>query len=160
LYYIRKPFIFRSFATTLPPGEYCDQYGGSLQKGKCTGRTISVNKNVCAPGPFQQDTDACAIPIIHNTTVPYLYNAYRWWSQGDKYLDFEGGERGQGTYNGRKAYGTPLAYSTNDDDVLEYQPYNKYGDNYWMVQLLMDCVKTERGWVIWCLIIGMLGNQT
>ncbi|PIO54544.1 hypothetical protein TELCIR_24092, partial [Teladorsagia circumcincta] len=51
-----------------------------------------------------------------------------------------------GTYNGRKAFGTPLAYSSSERDAVEYQPYNKYGDNYWMVQLLMDCAKTERGW--------------
>ncbi|KAK6040589.1 alpha amylase, catalytic domain protein, partial [Cooperia oncophora] len=34
-----------SFDTTLPPGEYCDQYGGSLHRGRCTGRTISVNRD-------------------------------------------------------------------------------------------------------------------
>lgn len=52
----------------------------------------------------------------------------------------------QGTHDGEAPFGTPLAYSTNDATAVEYQPYNKYGSGYWMVQLLVDCTKTDQGW--------------
>ncbi|PIO75704.1 hypothetical protein TELCIR_02241 [Teladorsagia circumcincta] len=172
----------------MPAGDYCDQYAGSLQNGKCTGQTITVrddggapptpstptgyqktiifikkdtyqgqnifirggishaNKDVCSPGPNQQANDPCAIPIVHNTSVPFVYAEYISWSQGDQYLDFEGSEERQGTYDGAAPFGTPLAYSTNDATAIEYQPYNKYGSGYWMVQLLVDCKKTDQGW--------------
>uniref|UniRef100_A0A1I7XI80 Aamy_C domain-containing protein n=1 Tax=Heterorhabditis bacteriophora TaxID=37862 RepID=A0A1I7XI80_HETBA len=184
----------RIFQTTLPAGQYCDQYSGSLQDGKCTGDTITVNNDgsallaiksmsavafsfasriaktdnnkqmirnatysplfvelivcvaECSPGPHQQPFDECAIPIRHSTTVPFIFSEYISWSQRDDYLDFEGDEEKQGTHDGQVASGTPLAYSTNDTDAIEYQPHNNYGPDYWMVELLMDCAKTEQGW--------------
>lgn len=67
-----------------------------------------------------------------------MYATYRQWSQGDEYLDFEGEEQRQGqivfpslslclsgTYDGTHATGTPLAYSTNDANSVDYQPLNK-----------------------------------
>lgn len=39
-----------------------------------------------------------------------------------------------------------MAYSTNDPNAVEYQPLNKYGPAYWMVQMYMDCSKAEQGW--------------
>jgi hypothetical protein len=42
--------------------------------------------------------------------------------------------------------GTPMAYSTNDANAIEYQPLNKYGAGYWIVQTKMDCSKTKDGW--------------
>ncbi|CAJ0589641.1 unnamed protein product [Cylicocyclus nassatus] len=104
------------------------------------------NGGACASGPYQQSSDKCAIPIYHKTTVPNSYATYKSWSQGDYYLDFEGPEQGQGTYEGQTAFGTPLAYSTNDPQTQEYQPYNKYGKGYWMVEVNMDCSKTDNGW--------------
>ncbi|KAK6757096.1 hypothetical protein RB195_015117 [Necator americanus] len=198
----------RFFATTMPEGNYCDQYAGSLKNGKCTGRTIHVKKNgqaflriggkqavafslasrigdppvrpdledysktvilikknthggqyvfirggtshanddECQPGLYQQRNDKCAIPIMHNTTVPFVYNEYLSWSQGDEFLDFEGPEEEQGTYNGRAASGTPLAYSTNNPSEFEYNQHNKYGPSYWLVELFVDCSKTDQGW--------------
>ena len=50
----------------------------------------------CSPGPYQQASDPCAIPIVHNTTVPFVYDEYISWSQNDQYLDFEGAEEKQG----------------------------------------------------------------
>ncbi|KJH49612.1 alpha amylase, catalytic domain protein [Dictyocaulus viviparus] len=220
------------FRTTMPPGNYCDHYTGTLANGKCTGRTIIVhddgmficlqdlpkflkeplrfltkssayfeirgkeaiaisvasriggappypvissigyqktivflkkithqgqnvfirggmshaNNDVCSIIPYQQATDKCALPIIHNTTVPFLYTEYLSWSQADEFLDFEGAEEKQGTHDGQIAFGTPLAYSTNNSMDVEYQPYNKYGSDYWMVQLLVNCSKTDNGW--------------
>ncbi|GMS81299.1 hypothetical protein PENTCL1PPCAC_3474, partial [Pristionchus entomophagus] len=100
----------------------------------------------CFPGPFQQTSDPCAIPIVHNSTTPWMYTTYRQWSQGDEYLDFEGEEERQGTFDGTSASGTPLGYSTNDENSVDYQPLNKYGPDYWFAQLLKDCDKTENGW--------------
>ncbi|KAK6046435.1 hypothetical protein COOONC_16060 [Cooperia oncophora] len=110
------------------------------------GGVSHANKDVCSPGPYQQGTDSCAVPIVHNTTVPFVYAEYLSWSQGDQYLDFEGAEERQGTHDGDVPFGTPLAYSTNDKTAVEYQPYNKYGAGYWMVQLLVDCNKADQGW--------------
>jgi alpha-amylase len=33
----------RTFATSLPAGAYCDVYGGALERGTCTGATITVD---------------------------------------------------------------------------------------------------------------------
>ncbi|KAK6051721.1 hypothetical protein COOONC_10775, partial [Cooperia oncophora] len=100
----------------------------------------------CVNKPYEQSADKCAIPIVHDTEVTFIYGAYLSWSQGDKYLDFAGAEQNQGTHNGKEALGTPMVYSTNDTEALEYQPYNRYGDAYWMVELLVACNETENGW--------------
>ncbi|CAI2354046.1 unnamed protein product [Caenorhabditis sp. 36 PRJEB53466] len=110
------------------------------------GGTSSSHNGQCSTGPYQQSSDACAIPVYHNTTVPFVYAEYLSWSQQDNYLDFEGAEIKQGTHDGAAAFGTPLAYSTNDKTAVEYQPYNKYGPGYWIVVLKMDCSKAESGW--------------
>ncbi|EYB96729.1 hypothetical protein Y032_0147g2579 [Ancylostoma ceylanicum] len=110
------------------------------------GGTSHANNGVCAIGPYKQPTDKCAIPMVHNTTVPFGFAEYLSWSQGDYYLDFEGAEANQGTLDGQVPFGTPLAYSTNNTADYEYQPYNKYGVGYWLVQLRVDCSKTEKGW--------------
>ncbi|CAJ0957267.1 unnamed protein product, partial [Mesorhabditis belari] len=202
----------QTFQTTLPPGEYCDQYNGALDNNQCTSLKVSVgfdgkavitikgnqvvavsqasrvdgphptdptptgytktviflkrstnpgedlfirggaNKgtngktNTCSPGPYQQSSDQCATPIVHNTTVPFFFTEYLTWSQSDNYLDFEGAEEKQGTHDGIEAFGTPLAYSTNDPSAIEYQPYNQYGAGYWIAELLVDCSKLNNGW--------------
>ncbi|CAB3396780.1 unnamed protein product [Caenorhabditis bovis] len=110
------------------------------------GGASNSHNGKCAIGPFQQDSYPCAIPIRHNTTVPFVFAEYLSWSQQDNYLDFEGAEEKQGTHDGRAAFGTPLAYSTNDKNAVEYQPLNKYGAGYWMAQLKMDCGRSENGW--------------
>ncbi|CAJ0596058.1 unnamed protein product, partial [Cylicocyclus nassatus] len=110
------------------------------------GGTSHLNKGACAPSPYQQETDKCAIPIKHTTTVPSNFLEYIYWSQGDNYLDFAGPERSQGLFNGRQSSGTPLAYSSNNPSDKEYQPYNKYGRGYWIAEIVMDCSKTDNGW--------------
>ncbi|CAI5451676.1 unnamed protein product [Caenorhabditis angaria] len=110
------------------------------------GGASNSHNGQCSTGPYQQESDPCAIPVYHITTVPFVYSEYLSWSQQDNYLDFEGAEEKQGTHDGASAFGTPLAYSTNDKTAVEYQPYNKYGAGYWMVELKMDCSKAEQGW--------------
>ncbi|XP_022105424.1 uncharacterized protein LOC110987206 [Acanthaster planci] len=97
-------------------------------------------------------TGACAIPITHITTGNNAqYNA---WKTGDNFLDWYGVEDGQNTYNNVSAEGTPLIWTTNNSsntanvatDGYGYTPLNQWGANYWMVDLEMDCSKTNGGW--------------
>ncbi|KHJ90847.1 alpha amylase, catalytic domain protein [Oesophagostomum dentatum] len=109
------------------------------------GGTSHAHGGKCLAGPHKQDQDPCAIPIIHNTTAPSP-SPYEAWSYKDNYLDFEGAEFWQGRHNGGRAFGTPLCWSTNDPSDISYQKYNKYGPGFWLVELMMDCSKTEDGW--------------
>jgi len=102
-------------------------------------------------------------------TVAY-YDKYNALRVGDNYLDFFGKESTQGSFGTDQAYGTALAWTTNDaaDTQGRYQPLNtylkmfnsqfysklftksndlcRYGPEYWMVDFDMDCDKTENGW--------------
>jgi len=71
------------------------------------------------------------------------YNAYR---NGDMKLDFYGSEYNQATYHGREAEGTAMVWSTNNPDSPMYNKYNRKGDNYWLINMEMDCEQTEQGW--------------
>ncbi|WKY12334.1 hypothetical protein Q1695_003706 [Nippostrongylus brasiliensis] len=132
LYGYRLTVVLMKKKTAL--GENLFIRGGNPRRGECL------------YGPYQQKEDPCAIPIMHRTTVPSMYSEYSAWSQGDLYLDFEGEELGQGTHFGKPSSGTPLVYSTNRPNSTSYQQYNRFGDDYWMVTLLMDCSKTDKGW--------------
>ncbi|KHJ98926.1 hypothetical protein OESDEN_01091, partial [Oesophagostomum dentatum] len=100
----------------------------------------------CPVLPYQQQYDRCALPVIHGTVTPSTCSKYAAWSIGDKYLDFDGPEIGQGVYNGTEAAGTPTVQTTNDPSKKEYHPLNRYGSSYWLVELLIDCSKTDNGW--------------
>ncbi|KAK6022366.1 hypothetical protein OSTOST_11942, partial [Ostertagia ostertagi] len=107
-----------------------------------------ISRGACSSRPYKQSSDPCAIPIVHDTRVPFVYKGYLDWSQGDHFLDFGGAEQKQGTYGGAQPEGTPMVYTVNNDpDAPEYQSYNKYGVGYWMVQLLMDCRGDSR-WLV------------
>ena len=116
------------------PGQYIFILGGTTQNGQC------------ASSPETQPTDKCAIQIAHTSNASFIYAEYLMWSQGDNYLDFEGEEKFQGTHDGTTAQGTPTFWTTSDSSAPEYQPYNKYGDDYWFVQFKMDCSQTKDGW--------------
>uniref|UniRef100_A0A1I7YJB7 Alpha-amylase n=1 Tax=Steinernema glaseri TaxID=37863 RepID=A0A1I7YJB7_9BILA len=193
--------------TTLPPGDYCDVFEGSLHEGSCTGAKITVDSNgktsfsipgkkviafhlgsriqgipsppvtpsswkstvvflkkntypgqnmfirggntqrgSCAYGPYQQESDSCAINIAHTTNTSFIFAEYLSWRDNDLFLDFEGAEKRQGTHDGVQAQGTPMLYTTNDTNAPEYQPLNTFGPGYWMVELKMDCDRTDNGW--------------
>jgi len=74
------------------------------------------------------------------------YDKYNAWRVGDTKLDWYGAESGQGLYEGQQAEGTPLAWTTDDPGNPGFQPENDYGENYWMVDVDMDCDETENGW--------------
>ncbi|XP_013382622.1 uncharacterized protein LOC106153287 isoform X2 [Lingula anatina] len=118
--------------------------------------------------------DPCSIPIWHIWTTRYgKYNA---WRQGDNFLDWYGPEWGQGMVESINfpPQGTPMMWTTdasgwcdpndmacyyqgrltmNDPDYFNaeragfgYTPRNKWGEHYWMLDVLMDCSRTWEGW--------------
>ncbi|KAH7729210.1 Protein C50B6.7 [Aphelenchoides avenae] len=117
------------------PGQSIFLRGGNTRQGQ-----------PCESGPNQQDQDPCALPIVHVTNTSFVFTDYQEWSQSDRFLDFEGAEFTQGTHDGTSAQGTPTVYSTNDAKAPEYQPTNRYGPGYWLVELMVDCSKTQNGW--------------
>ncbi|XP_071800339.1 alpha-amylase-like [Asterias amurensis] len=97
-------------------------------------------------------TSACAIPIHHHPQGDNPY--FTAWQTGDNYLDWYGAEEGQGTHDDVQAGGTPMIWTTNNPsngaevsvNGYGYTPLNQWGDNYWMVDIDVDCSKTEGGW--------------
>lgn len=52
----------------------------------------------------------------------------------------------KGVFAGIPASGTPLAWTTNDKQSEWYNAFNVYGDHFWILDVSMDCSKTEAGW--------------
>ncbi|XP_013389804.1 pancreatic alpha-amylase, partial [Lingula anatina] len=92
-------------------------------------------------------TSACAIPIAYNdlgdTDHLEKFNA---WRGGDSRLDWYGPEQGQGTFGSKTASGSPTVWTTNIQGEDGYFPENRFGEHYWMLDINMDCSKTEGGW--------------
>jgi hypothetical protein len=57
------------------------------------------------------------------------WEKYDAWRIGDTKLDWYGAQKGQGTYMGTSASGTPMALTTNVKGKPEYQELNKYSYN-------------------------------
>ncbi|XP_078615346.1 alpha-amylase-like [Branchiostoma floridae x Branchiostoma japonicum] len=84
----------------------------------------------------------CAIPISHRIKSSN--------TEGDNYLDWYGVECGQGL----DIQGSPLVWTTNNSNSAAtvssqgygYTPLNQWGDHYWMLDVDMDCSRTENGW--------------
>ncbi|XP_052276417.1 alpha-amylase-like isoform X2 [Dreissena polymorpha] len=87
---------------------------------------------------------ACEIPISHrpigNSSHYEKYNA---WSVGDRFLDWnttaESGQKAD-------AQGTPAVWTTNDIQHLGHSSLNQYAPHYWLVDIDMDCSRTQNGW--------------
>ncbi|XP_033636505.1 alpha-amylase-like [Asterias rubens] len=98
------------------------------------------------------DTSACAMPIYHN--IGGTNTKFNSWKAGDDFLDWYGAESDQKSYEGSTPDGTPLVWTTSnsgnganvDGNGYGYTPLNQWGDHYWMVDVNMDCDKTEGGW--------------
>ncbi|XP_035665855.1 alpha-amylase-like [Branchiostoma floridae] len=90
----------------------------------------------------------CAIPISHR--IGGTNTNLNSWKQGDNHLDWYGVECGQGL----SAQGSPLAWTTSNSNNAAtvssqgygYTPLNQWGDHYWMLDVDMDCSRTENGW--------------
>jgi len=91
-----------------------------------------------------QDKWLCAIPIEHSLFKDHVQRA------NDHYLDWYGEESGQGL----GVEGSPLVWTTNNtnhgtsviNEGYGYTPINEWGDHYWMLDVEMDCSKTNNGW--------------
>ncbi|XP_055893859.1 alpha-amylase-like [Biomphalaria glabrata] len=89
-------------------------------------------------------SNPCAIPIKHiNLGTTSHFDKVTAWSAGDNFLDWSGPESSQGSYQGRAAEGTPAVWSTNDKSNSGYNDLNTYGPHYWIIDLEMDCSRTE-----------------
>jgi alpha-amylase len=53
------------------------------------------------------------------------WESYDAWRIGDTKLDWFGAQAGQGTYMDSSAFGTPLAWTTSNSILPEYQELNK-----------------------------------
>lgn len=90
------------------------------------------------------DHDPCSIPIRERILdINGPVDARDAWASGDDHLDWYGPEKGQGTFNGVAAQGTPAQWTTNDPNNDYYSSLNTFGPNYWLVDVDMDCSKTE-----------------
>ncbi|CAG5124454.1 unnamed protein product [Candidula unifasciata] len=89
-------------------------------------------------------TSSCSIPIRHRTpgTSSY-YNKVNTWSKGDNFLDWYGPEAAQEEFQTTKADGTPAYRSTNIPGQPGYFSLNTYGPNYWVIDVDMDCSRTD-----------------
>ncbi|XP_069131143.1 alpha-amylase-like [Argopecten irradians] len=95
----------------------------------------------------QASSNPCAIPIkSHELGTGDHYAGYNAWRQGDNFLDWYGAEPGQGSFHGVPAKGTPAVWTTNQPGGHGYTPLNTYGQHYWLIDVDMDCSKTENGW--------------
>ncbi|XP_046656436.1 uncharacterized protein LOC124349688 [Daphnia pulicaria] len=89
----------------------------------------------------------CSVSIqVNSLGFGAPWESYDAWRIGDTKLDWFGAQAGQGTYMGSSAFGTPLAWTTSNSILPEYQELNKWGDHYHMVDFDMDCSETVNGW--------------
>nr|AAO17927.2 alpha-amylase [Corbicula fluminea] len=92
-------------------------------------------------------TSACSIPIrVRPLGTGSHYDRYNAWSAHDDHLDWYGAEANQGRYNGAMAQGTPALWTTNSAGQAGHSDLNTYGQHYWLVDVDMDCSKTDNGW--------------
>ncbi|CAL1526033.1 unnamed protein product [Lymnaea stagnalis] len=98
----------------------------------------------CSSADYQ--SNPCAIPIRHRGLNMTDETPGRdSWAKGDNYLDWFGPETDQGTFKGAAAQGTPAQWTTNDPSKKYFNLLNKYGDQYWLVDVDMDCDKSYDG---------------
>ncbi|KAK6185043.1 hypothetical protein SNE40_007365 [Patella caerulea] len=97
-------------------------------------------------------TDPCSIPIRHKNVSS---SAATKWSVGDNYLDWQGAEINQASFNGLAAEGTPLVWTTSKhvpgnltvrDNGFGFSALNTFGSGFWMLDVEMDCSETDSGW--------------
>ncbi|XP_054773707.2 alpha-amylase A-like [Lytechinus pictus] len=149
---------YPSNPTSSPPGNNPTSPPGTSRTVIFIRKTTSTGQDMFVQGGISHekrsgctsdaDTSNCAIPITHRTGGSDMTLNYQ--RQGDDYLDWYGSESDQ-TF---QANGSPLVWTTNnmghganvDTEGYGYFDLNQWGDHYWMLDVDMDCSKTENGW--------------
>ena len=62
---------------------------------------------------------------VNSLGIGTPWAGYNAWRVGDTKLDWFGAQKGQESFNGNPASGTPMAWTTNNPAKPEYQPLNK-----------------------------------
>ncbi|KHJ46923.1 alpha amylase, all-beta domain protein [Trichuris suis] len=99
-----------------------------------------------APVCKSLDTAASAIPIVHVGEATMEDKEFKQWSKNDIYLNWHGSEPMQGEYDNKSAIGSPMLWTSDNNLDKSFNPYNKYGNHFWMFDVMMDCSKTTGGW--------------
>ncbi|XP_046353169.2 uncharacterized protein LOC124133027 isoform X1 [Haliotis rufescens] len=99
------------------------------------------------------------VPANYTTAVPSTieishrelgtgryFDAYNAWAVGDDFLDYDGGEVGQGQYNNVSAAGSPTVRTSKDIASPQYYLYNTLGDDVYSMEVCMNCSQTYNGW--------------
>ncbi|KAK6172969.1 hypothetical protein SNE40_016515 [Patella caerulea] len=136
-------------------GENCD--GGFqrtvifLEKQTSLGEDVFIRGGIdhkFRSGCIQDaNTSPCAISINHpDLGSSTFFSKYNAWKVGDNFLDFYGGEAGQASFGNQPAEGSPAVWTSSVAGDAGYNPLNKWGMHYWMLDIMMDCDQTENGW--------------
>ncbi|CAH1276939.1 AMY2B [Branchiostoma lanceolatum] len=145
--------------TGLSPGRYCDVISGDISYGSCTGKTITVGWDSKAHIYIAPDEENPMVAIHVASKVGSNRIAYpvhpvakpRSTAAGDLVYAAPATEQ---RAMGDGAHGSALVWSTNDANYNEtvsthgygYTPLNQWGPDYWMLDVDMDCTRTENGW--------------
>jgi len=139
--------------------------GGDTTKPNPVGfqRTIIFVEKETVPGQdvFIQGGQSDLSPIdivIH--PMPEIWESYNSWMEGDDKLDWEGPQPGQGTFMGYDAMGTAAAWTTDDEtNEFYYEGNPGLGDNFWIIDMDMDCSQTQNGWFEFTTIYSIGGED-
>lgn len=107
------------------------------------------------------------ISIEHHYSVrACMSDGYNKWMSGDHFLDWQGGEPGQGIYYTSSskplpALGTPMYWTSNNPHNDNYHYANDFGDHYWIVYIEMDCssLDTDSQGDPWFQLKGILADH-
>ncbi|XP_077981749.1 alpha-amylase-like [Glandiceps talaboti] len=142
--------------TQAPPSNGWQRTVIFIQKSTVTGQDLfllgGIDHSQRSGCTDDVSTSSCAIPIKHN--VGGSNNKYNDWKTNDQFLDWYGAEKNQGSYYGTTPAGSPMVWTTDNQnhganvatDGYGYEPLNQWGDHYWMLDIDMDCDLTENGW--------------
>ncbi|RUS86830.1 hypothetical protein EGW08_005426 [Elysia chlorotica] len=136
------------FSTLLPPAESTVQETVPQSDYRRTVIFIKKTTNFGESVFLRGGMDNKPIPIRHRPLAIRGETRQRdIWAAGDNYLDwYDHPEVNQvGVGDGGKAKGTPAQWTTNKSYGNFFHPLNIYGDHYWIVDVMMDCSKTDNG---------------
>ncbi|GFR93112.1 alpha-amylase [Elysia marginata] len=101
------------------------------------------NGTGCFTDASPYDGDPCAIPIVHlDLGIDSAFTNFRdKFVDSDDFLSWSGSEPNQDS----GAEGTPAQQTSSDQSHWLFQALNKYGSDYWLVRVSMDCGSLDNG---------------